>query len=169
MFTISIYFKIKHSELFTASKAETNSELRCNGDGYVMINLDCNSDFSNIDTRKWIAKQRKVMAVTCKVPEENVILISRDEYEEETFGEYDDSNDITISCKNEELCGRQRMLNEGKISRQEFKERIDAEYNKLEKELMNDEITPDEHVERYNALLELEPQPFGPPELHEHI
>lgn len=46
------------------------------------------------------------------------------------------------------------MLNEGKISRQE---------------LMNDEITPNEHVERYNALLELEPQSFGPPELHEHI
>lgn len=83
MFTISIYFKIKHSELFTASKAETNSELRCNGDGYVIINLDCNSDFSNIDTRKWIAKQRKAMANVCKVPEENVILISRDEYEEE--------------------------------------------------------------------------------------
>lgn len=61
------------------------------------------------------------------------------------------------------------VLNEGKISRQEFKERIDAEYGKLEKELMNDEITPDEHVERYNELLELEPQSFGPPELHEHI
>lgn len=40
---------------------------------------------------------------------------------------------------------------------------------KLEQELMNDEITPDEHVERYNALMELEPQSFGPPELHEHI
>lgn len=63
----------------------------------------------------------------------------------------------------------ERMLNKGKISRQEFKERIDAEYNKLEQELMNDEITPDEHVERYNALMELEPQSFGPPELHEHI
>ncbi len=63
----------------------------------------------------------------------------------------------------------ERMLNKGKISRQEFKERIDAEYNKLEQELMNDEITPDEHVERYNALLELEPQSFGPPALHEHI
>lgn len=61
------------------------------------------------------------------------------------------------------------VLNEGKISRQEFKERIDAEYGKLGKELMNDEITPDEHVERYNELLELEPQSFGPPELHEHI
>ena len=48
-------------------------------------------------------------------------------------------------------------------------ERIDAEYAKLEQELMNDEITPDEHVERYNELLELEPQSFGPPELHEHI
>ena len=60
----------------------------------------------------------------------------------------------------------EQMLIEGKISRQEFKERIDAEYNKLEQELMNDEIT---HVERYNALMELEPQSFGPPELHEHI
>lgn len=63
----------------------------------------------------------------------------------------------------------EQMLIEGKISRQEFKERIDAEYNKLEHELMNDEITPNEHVERYNALTELEPQSFGPPELHEHI
>lgn len=63
----------------------------------------------------------------------------------------------------------QMLIIEGKISRQEFKERIDAEYNKLEQELMNDEITPDEHVERYNALMELEPQSFGPPELHEHI
>lgn len=61
------------------------------------------------------------------------------------------------------------MLNEGKISRQEFKEKINAEYGKLEQELMNDEITPNEHVEKYNALLELEPQSFGPPELHEHI
>lgn len=63
----------------------------------------------------------------------------------------------------------ERMLVEGQISRQEFKERIDAEYNKLEHELMSDIITPDEHVERYNALMELEPQSFGPPELHEHI
>lgn len=63
----------------------------------------------------------------------------------------------------------EHMLNEGKISRQEFKEKISAEYGKLEQELMNDEITPDEHVERYNALLELEPQSFGPPALHEHI
>ena len=34
---------------------------------------------------------------------------------------------------------------------------------------MNDEIAPDEHVERYNALMELEPQSFGLPALHEHI
>lgn len=34
----------------------------------------------------------------------------------------------------------EQMLIEGKISRQEFKERIDAEYNKLEQELMNDAI-----------------------------
>lgn len=63
----------------------------------------------------------------------------------------------------------ERMLFEGQISRQEFKERIDAEYGKLKQELMNDEITPDEHVERYNALIELEPQSFGPPAPHEHI
>ena len=44
----------------------------------------------------------------------------------------------------------EQMLIEGKISRQEFKERIDAEYNKLEHELMSDIITPDEQVERYN-------------------
>lgn len=63
----------------------------------------------------------------------------------------------------------EQMLIKGQISRQEFKERIDAEYNKLKHELMSDIITPDEHVERYNALLELEPQSFGSPELHEHI
>lgn len=40
----------------------------------------------------------------------------------------------------------ERMLIEGKISRQEFKERIDVEYDKLGQELMNDEITPDEHI-----------------------
>ena len=38
------------------------------------------------------------------------------------------------------------MLIEGQISRQEFKERIDAEYNKLKHELMSDIITPDEHI-----------------------
>lgn len=63
----------------------------------------------------------------------------------------------------------QDMLIAGQIDTNEFKERIDAAYDKLEEELMNDEITPDEHVERYNALMELEPQSFGPPELHEHI
>lgn len=63
----------------------------------------------------------------------------------------------------------EQMLIEGKISRQEFKERIDAEYNKLEQELMNDEITPDEHVERYNELIKMQSQPFGPPGPHEHI
>ena len=63
----------------------------------------------------------------------------------------------------------ERMLIEGQISRQEFKERIDAEYGKLEQELMNDEITPDQHVERYNELMQMEPQSFGAPVLHEHI
>lgn len=58
------------------------------------------------------------------------------------------------------------MLIRGEISKQEFKERIDAEYGKLKQELMNDEITPDQHVERYNELMRLEPQSFGPPELH---
>lgn len=63
----------------------------------------------------------------------------------------------------------EKLLIDGKISQQEFKERIDAEYNKLEHELMSDIITPDEQVEKYNALMELEPQSFGPPALHEHI
>lgn len=34
---------------------------------------------------------------------------------------------------------------------------------------MNDEITPDEYVERYNALIKMETHPFGSPALHEHI
>ena len=38
----------------------------------------------------------------------------------------------------------EKLLIDGKISQQEFKERIDAEYNKLEHELMSDIITPDE-------------------------
>lgn len=63
----------------------------------------------------------------------------------------------------------EQMFKDGKITLQEFQKRC-AEYHKeLEQELMNDEITPDEHIERYNALIKMETQPFGPPGPHEHI
>lgn len=63
----------------------------------------------------------------------------------------------------------EQMLVRGEITPQEFKERIDISYRELEKELMNDEITPEQHIEKYNALIEMEPKYFGPPEKHEHI
>lgn len=63
----------------------------------------------------------------------------------------------------------EKMLLRGEITSREFKERIDSSYKELEKELMNDEITPDQHVERYNELMKMEPQPFGEPGPHEHI
>lgn len=57
------------------------------------------------------------------------------------------------------------MLGKRDFSREE----LDAAYKKLEDDLMNDRITPDEHITRYNTLMKLENQPFGPPLLHEHI
>lgn len=63
----------------------------------------------------------------------------------------------------------EQMLLRGNFTSQEFKERIDNSYKELEKELMNDEITPDQHVERYNELIKMQSQPFGPPGPHEHI
>ncbi len=57
------------------------------------------------------------------------------------------------------------MLDKRDFSREE----LDAAYKKLEDDLMNDRITPDEHITKYNTLMKLENQPFGPPQLHEHI
>lgn len=59
---------------------------------------------------------------------------------------------------------------DGEISRQEFDEYIQMELSKLEDELMEGAITPDEHIERYNAIIEKEAEmhaeAFQP---HEHI
>ena len=63
----------------------------------------------------------------------------------------------------------EKKLIEGEISPQEFKNLIDKEFEKLEDELMTGEITPDQQVERYNELLQMEPPPFEGPKPHEHI
>lgn len=71
---------------------------------------------------------------------------------------------------NHELRILHKKFIDGEISRQEFGEYIQAEFAKLEDELMEGAITPDEHVERYNAIIEKEAEmhaeAFQP---HEHI
>lgn len=65
------------------------------------------------------------------------------------------------------------MLIEGKISSQEFVERIDAikqdTHMSLADKFMKGKIGEKEFVERYNRLIKKESQPFGPPGPHEHI
>lgn len=64
----------------------------------------------------------------------------------------------------------QQKFSDGKMNRQEFRTHIELEFSKLEDELMNDEITPDQHIKKYNKLIEKEAEmhiePFQP---HEHI
>lgn len=68
----------------------------------------------------------------------------------------------------------EQMLIKGQISRQEFKERIDAlkedTYDSLAEMLFKGEVTESEFVERYNRLIDQESEkhrePFQP---HEHI
>ncbi len=71
---------------------------------------------------------------------------------------------------NHELRILHKKFTEGKISRQEFREYICAELDKLEDELMENAITPDEYIERYNELIakeaEMYAEAFQP---HEHI
>lgn len=56
------------------------------------------------------------------------------------------------------------------MNRQEFRTHIELEFSKLEDALMNDEITPDQHIKKYNELIEKEAEmhieSFQP---HEHI
>ena len=65
------------------------------------------------------------------------------------------------------------MLIEGKISSQEFVERIDAikrdTFMSLADKFVKGGIGEKEFVERYNRLLEEESQPFGSPGPHERI
>nr|DAD98456.1 MAG TPA: hypothetical protein [Siphoviridae sp. ctQLz13] len=63
----------------------------------------------------------------------------------------------------------ERMLAQGKVSLHEFEMRLTLDFEELGQQLMNGEITPDEHVEKYNELVKMERNPFGPPQKHEHI
>lgn len=71
---------------------------------------------------------------------------------------------------NHELKIVHKKFTEGEISRQEFRTYIEVELDKLEDELMEDAITPDEHIVRYNELIakeaEMYAEAFQP---HEHI
>lgn len=64
----------------------------------------------------------------------------------------------------------QKNFSDGKMNRQEFRTHIELEFSKLEDALINDEITPDQHIKKYNELIEKEAEmhiePFQP---HEHI
>lgn len=71
---------------------------------------------------------------------------------------------------NHELRILHKKFTEGEISRQEFIAYIEVELDKLEDELMEGAITPNEHIERYNEIIEKEAEmhaeAFQP---HEHI
>lgn len=71
---------------------------------------------------------------------------------------------------NHELKILHKKFIEGEINRQEFRTYIEVELDKLEDELMEDAITPDEHIVRYNELIakeaEMHAEAFQP---HEHI
>lgn len=71
---------------------------------------------------------------------------------------------------NHELKILHKKFTEGEISRQEFRTYIEVELDKLEDELMEDAITPDGHIVRYNELIakeaEMYAEAFQP---HEHI
>lgn len=64
----------------------------------------------------------------------------------------------------------QKNFSDGKMNWQEFRTHIELEFSRLEDALMNDEITPDQHIKKYNELIEKEAEmhiePFQP---HEHI
>ena len=72
--TVSMFYKVKNSDMF-------NFE-----DGYISISIDFRANF-HIDLKKKTNEQRKDIADMCNVPEENVISISRQEYEECTENE----------------------------------------------------------------------------------
>lgn len=64
----------------------------------------------------------------------------------------------------------QKNFSDGKMNQQEIRTHIELEFSRLEDALMNDEITPDQHIKKYNELIEKEAEmhiePFQP---HEHI
>lgn len=65
--SISTYYKILDAELYDFD------------DGYMQLNVDI--DAKSIDIEGYASKQKKSVAEMCNVPEENVIPISRLEYE----------------------------------------------------------------------------------------
>lgn len=65
--SISTYYKILDAELYDFD------------DGYMQLNVDINA--KSIDIEDYVSKQKKSVAEMCNVPEENVIPISRLEYE----------------------------------------------------------------------------------------
>ena len=65
--SLSTYYRIIDSELY-------NFE-----DGYMQLNADI--DAKTIDLEKYISKQKKGIAEMCNVPAENVVSISRMEYD----------------------------------------------------------------------------------------
>ena len=71
-FTVSIYFKIINSGFFEYK------------DGHTEVKIDFNAEFQKLDVGEIIEKQRKLLSTAFKVPEENVICILRDEFEENT-------------------------------------------------------------------------------------
>ena len=65
--SISTYYKILDAELYDFD------------DGYMQLNVDINA--KSIDIEGYVSKQKKRISEMCNVPEENVIPISRLEYE----------------------------------------------------------------------------------------
>lgn len=65
--SVSTYYKILDAELYNFD------------DGYMRLNVDINA--KTIDLEEYVSKQKKSIAEMCNVPEENVIPISRLEYE----------------------------------------------------------------------------------------
>ena len=65
--SISTYYKILDAELYDFD------------DGYMQLNFDINA--KSIDIEGYVNKQKKSISEMCNVPEENVIPISRLEYE----------------------------------------------------------------------------------------
>ncbi len=71
---------------------------------------------------------------------------------------------------NHELRILHKKFINGEISRQEFGGYIQAEFAKLEDKLMEGTITPDEHIVRYNELIEREAEMYAEVfQTHEHI
>lgn len=72
-YTISMYYKIIGSETYNYD------------DGYTVMSVDFLSTAINVDLEDMVKQEREGLADFHKVPVENVILISRNKYEENTI------------------------------------------------------------------------------------